>query len=42
MNVATALERLRLDVAQVWDLAGARARFGRYLTVAVNGMPLPF
>ena len=32
---------LRLDVAQVWDLAGARARFGRYLTVAVNGMPLP-
>ena len=32
---------LRLDVAQVWDLAGARARFGRYLAVAVNGIPLP-
>ena len=30
---------LRLDVAQVWDLAGARARFGRYLAVAVNGIP---
>jgi len=32
---------LRLDVAQLWDLAGARARFGRYLAVAVNGVPLP-
>jgi DNA polymerase-3 subunit alpha len=32
---------LRLDVAQVWDLAGARARFGRYLAVAVNGIALP-
>jgi DNA polymerase III subunit alpha len=32
---------LRLDVAQVWDLAAARARFGRYLAVAVNGIPLP-
>jgi DNA polymerase-3 subunit alpha len=32
---------LRLDVTQVWDLAGARARFGRYLAVAVNGIPLP-
>ena len=32
---------LRLNVAQVWDLAGARARFGRYLAVAVNGMPPP-
>jgi DNA polymerase-3 subunit alpha len=32
---------LRMDVAQVWDLAGARARFGRYLAVAVNGIPLP-
>ncbi len=32
---------LRLDVAQLWDLAGARARFGRYLSVAVNGVPLP-
>lgn len=28
---------LRLNVSQVWDLAGARARFGRYLQVAVNG-----
>jgi DNA polymerase-3 subunit alpha len=28
---------LRLDVAQVWDLAAARARFGRYLAVAVDG-----
>jgi DNA polymerase-3 subunit alpha len=32
---------LRLDVAQVWDLAAARARFGRYLAVAVNGIPVP-
>ena len=32
---------LRLDVAQVWDLAAARARFGRYLAVSVNGIPLP-
>ena len=32
---------LRLDVAQVWDLAGARARFGRYLAVSVNGIPPP-
>jgi len=32
---------LRLDVAQVWDLAGARARFGRYLAVAVDGAALP-
>jgi DNA polymerase-3 subunit alpha len=32
---------LRLDVAQLWDLAGARARFGRYLAVAVNGIPVP-
>ncbi|HMO46375.1 MAG TPA: DNA polymerase III subunit alpha [Rubrivivax sp.] len=32
---------LRLDVAQVWDLAAARARFGRHLAVAVNGAPLP-
>jgi DNA polymerase III subunit alpha len=29
---------LRLDVLQVWDLAAARARFGRYLAVAVNGI----
>jgi len=32
---------LRVDVMQVWDLAGARARFGRYLTVVVNGIALP-
>jgi DNA polymerase III subunit alpha len=32
---------LRLEVLQVWDLAAARARFGRYLAVAVNGVPLP-
>ncbi|HOM11814.1 MAG TPA: DNA polymerase III subunit alpha [Rubrivivax sp.] len=35
---------LRLDVAQLWDLAAARARFGRYLSVAVaadaNAPPL--
>jgi DNA polymerase III subunit alpha len=30
---------LRLNIAQIWDLAGARARFGRYLSVAVNGRP---
>jgi len=28
---------LRLNVGQVWSLAGARARFGRYLSVVVNG-----
>jgi len=28
---------LRLNVNQVWDLAAARARFGRYLAVALNG-----
>jgi DNA polymerase-3 subunit alpha len=28
---------LRLNVQQVWDLATARARFGRYLAVDVNG-----
>ena len=32
---------LRLDVAQLWDLAGARARFGRYLAVTVHGAALP-
>jgi DNA polymerase-3 subunit alpha len=32
---------LRLEVTQVWDLAGARARFGRYLAVAVNGIAPP-
>jgi DNA polymerase III subunit alpha len=28
---------LRLNVTQVWDLAAARARFGRYMAVTVNG-----
>jgi DNA polymerase-3 subunit alpha len=28
---------LRLNINQIWDLAGARARFGRYLSLAVNG-----
>jgi DNA polymerase-3 subunit alpha len=28
---------LRLNVAQVWSLAAARARFGRYLSVLLNG-----
>lgn len=28
---------LRLNVNQVWDLAAARARFGRYIAVEVNG-----
>ena len=28
---------LRLNVNAVWDLAGARARFGRYLSVNING-----
>jgi len=28
---------LRFNVNQVWDLAAARARFGRYLSVALNG-----
>ena len=28
---------LRLNVTQVWGLAGARARFGRYLTMALAG-----
>jgi len=28
---------LRLNVAQVWDLSAARARFGRYLAVDLNG-----
>jgi DNA polymerase-3 subunit alpha len=31
---------LRLNVQQVWDLPAARARFGRYLRVDVNG-PMP-
>jgi DNA polymerase-3 subunit alpha len=32
---------LRLNVQQVWDLAAARARFGRYLAVSVNGAVPP-
>jgi DNA polymerase-3 subunit alpha len=28
---------LRLNVQQVWDLSGARCRFGKYLRVEVNG-----
>jgi DNA polymerase-3 subunit alpha len=32
---------LRLTVQQVWDLAGARARFGRYFAMAVNGEAPP-
>ncbi len=32
---------LRLNVAQVWDLSEARARFGRYLAVDLNGGVLP-
>ncbi len=28
---------LRFNINQVWDLAAARARFGRYLAVALNG-----
>ena len=28
---------LRLKIQQVWDLASARCRFGKYLRVAVNG-----
>jgi DNA polymerase-3 subunit alpha len=32
---------LRLNVNQLWDLPGARARFGKYLAVAVNGKAPP-
>ncbi|WP_428424948.1 DNA polymerase III subunit alpha [Methylibium sp.] len=32
---------VRLNVQQVWDLAAARCRFGRYLRVAVNGVAPP-
>ncbi|MBS0449606.1 MAG: DNA polymerase III subunit alpha, partial [Proteobacteria bacterium] len=32
---------VRLNVAQVWDLAGARCRFGKFLRVAVNGSVPP-
>jgi DNA polymerase-3 subunit alpha len=28
---------MRLNVQQVWDLAAARCRFGKYLRVEVNG-----
>ena len=32
---------LRLNVTQVWDLAAARARFGRYISVVINGGATP-
>ncbi|WP_298831158.1 DNA polymerase III subunit alpha [uncultured Piscinibacter sp.] len=32
---------LRLNVTQVWDLAAARCRFGKYLRVEVNGSVPP-
>jgi DNA polymerase-3 subunit alpha len=32
---------LRLNVQQIWDLAAARARFGRYLAVEINGTTPP-
>jgi DNA polymerase III subunit alpha len=32
---------LRLNVNQLWDLPAARARFGKYLSVAVNGKAPP-
>ncbi len=32
---------LRLTVQQVWDLAGARCRFGKYLQVELNGSVPP-
>ena len=32
---------LRLNVNQIWDLPAARARFGKYLAVAVNGKAPP-
>ncbi|HUG26246.1 DNA polymerase III subunit alpha [Piscinibacter sp.] len=32
---------LRLNVQQVWDLAGARCRFGKYLRVEINGSVPP-
>ena len=32
---------LRLNVTQVWDLPAARARFGRYLAVDINGSTPP-
>ena len=32
---------VRLNVLQVWDLSAARARFGRYIAVDINGSPPP-
>jgi DNA polymerase-3 subunit alpha len=32
---------LRMNVQQVWDLAGARARFGKYLRLKANGAVPP-
>ncbi len=32
---------VRLNVLQVWDLAAARARFGRYIAVDINGNTPP-
>jgi DNA polymerase-3 subunit alpha len=32
---------MRLNVTQVWDLAAARARFGRYISVQINGGATP-
>ncbi|HEY6086859.1 MAG TPA: DNA polymerase III subunit alpha [Burkholderiaceae bacterium] len=32
---------LRLNINQLWDLPAARARFGKYLAVAVNGKTPP-
>jgi len=32
---------LRLNVQQVWDLAGARARFGKFLLIKANGVTPP-
>ena len=31
---------MRLNVVQVWDLSAARARFGRYISVEINGQYL--
>jgi DNA polymerase-3 subunit alpha len=32
---------VRLNVLQVWDLAAARARYGRYISVDINGSTPP-
>ncbi len=32
---------LRLNIHQIWDLAGARARFGRYLQMEIHGSVPP-